>query len=90
MGLPADLLQILVCPLCRQPVQEGNDSAIGPHLRCVNPDCGLRYPVRGFPVMLIEKADRACPRCGRPREWANETLSCVGCGLAGGGKLTPG
>lgn len=89
MGLPADLLQILVCPLCRQPVEEGSDTAIGPHLRCVNPDCGLRYPVRGFPIMLIDRADRSCPRCGHSREWANNILSCASCGLTGPKKLSP-
>ena len=78
MGLPADLLQILACPLCRQPVEE---EAGGERLRCVNAkECGLRYPVReGIPVMLIEEADRACPQCGKARTWAKETLTCPGC-----------
>jgi uncharacterized protein YbaR (Trm112 family) len=96
MGLPPDLLQILVCPLCRQPVEEEaapparEGEPAGSRLRCVNPECGLRYPVLGFPVMLIERADRSCPRCGRPREWANDALSCAPCGLSVPRKLAPG
>lgn len=49
-----ELLEILACPSCRSPVKEE-----GEELRCANPGCGLRYPVRdGIPVMLIEEAKK--------------------------------
>ena len=51
--LPDDLIRILRCPKCRQPV-----AADGDRLACTNAACGLRYPVReGIPVMLIEEAE---------------------------------
>ena len=52
--LSQDLLDILACPACKQPVELDGNS-----LRCRNPDCRLRYPVRdGIPIMLIEEAAR--------------------------------
>jgi uncharacterized protein YbaR (Trm112 family) len=52
--LPPDLLAILACPQCRQPLREEAES-----LRCTNPECRLRYPVRdGIPVLLVEEAKR--------------------------------
>ena len=47
------LLELLVCPACKQPVREE-----GERLVCVQ--CGRRYPIReGIPVMLIEEAEPA-------------------------------
>ncbi|MGD2174403.1 MAG: Trm112 family protein [Candidatus Brocadiaceae bacterium] len=44
------LLEILVCPACREPVEQD-----GQELVCTG--CGRRYPVRdGIPVMLVEEA----------------------------------
>jgi len=51
--IPADLLQILVCPLTRSPLkQEGNE------LVATRPEgAGLRYPIRnGIPILLIDEA----------------------------------
>jgi len=51
--IPADLLEILVCPLTRSPLkQEGNE------LVATRPDgAGLRYPIRnGIPILLIDEA----------------------------------
>lgn len=49
-----ELLEILACPQCKQPVREE-----GERLICTNPQCGLRYPVRdGIPVMLVEEAEK--------------------------------
>ncbi len=47
-----ELLDILVCPKCRQAVRQEADA-----LACSNNDCSLRYPIRdGVPVMLIDEA----------------------------------
>ena len=43
-----ELLEILACPKCKQPVREQEDRLI-----CTNPQCGLRYPIRdGIPVTV--------------------------------------
>lgn len=52
MTIPADLLEILACPRCKQPVEpdQGHEN-----LTCRS--CRLVYPVRdGIPVMLIDEA----------------------------------
>ncbi len=44
------LLSLLVCPLCREPVRQRGG-------RLVCSECGRRYPVRdGIPVMLVGEA----------------------------------
>ncbi|MBI4335296.1 MAG: Trm112 family protein [Candidatus Omnitrophica bacterium] len=49
-----ELLAILACPSCKADVRLENDKII-----CVNPGCGLRYPIRdGIPVMLIDEAEK--------------------------------
>jgi uncharacterized protein YbaR (Trm112 family) len=76
MSLPADLVGLLICPLCRKPVREEGDT-----LHCTHEACGLRYAVKdGIPVMLIDKAERPCPGCGKTREWDGQALKCPGCG----------
>ena len=46
-----ELLEILACPLDKQPVRLEDD-------RLVCTDCGRRYPIRdGIPVMLIDEAE---------------------------------
>lgn len=49
-----DLLKILACPKCKTEVElKGN------RIVCVNPDCGLKYPIRdGIPIMLIDEAEK--------------------------------
>jgi uncharacterized protein YbaR (Trm112 family) len=52
MAIPQDLLEILVCPVCKEPVQllAGQSG-----LKC--PKCRRVYPVRDeIPVMLPEEA----------------------------------
>ena len=50
--LDPSLLEILVCPDCRQPIRQE-----GAWLVCRAPACGKRYPIRdGIPVMLVEEA----------------------------------
>ena len=54
MALNPELLDILVCPVCRGPV-ESLDNETG--LEC--PACGLVFPVRAnIPIMLQEEAVR--------------------------------
>ena len=52
MPVPKELLDILVCPMCRKPVKMTLDNA---GLKCET--CRLVYPVRDeIPVMLPEEA----------------------------------
>lgn len=57
--IDAELLSILACPACKQPVElkesAGAEGAAEQWLACVS--CGRRYPVRdGIPIMLIDEA----------------------------------
>ena len=48
--IPADLLEILACPACRQGLAVQDDT-----LQCVA--CGRIYPVRdGIPILLVDQA----------------------------------
>ena len=50
--LPQKLIDILVCPACRQPLAYREERA---DFRCAA--CGRVYPVRdGIPVLLIDQA----------------------------------
>lgn len=52
MAVSKELLDILVCPLCKTPVKLIAD---GEGLKCET--CRRVYPIRGdIPVMLIEEA----------------------------------
>lgn len=52
MTLAPQLLEILVCPKCKGPLDY---SVAGASLTCAA--CRLRYPVRdGIPIMLIDEA----------------------------------
>jgi len=52
MAISKDLLEILVCPLCKAPVELKPDSS---GLKCVQ--CKRVYPVRDdIPVMLVDEA----------------------------------
>jgi uncharacterized protein len=52
--VPQDLLDILVCPLCKQPlVLRTNDG--GESLKCG--ECRRVYPVRdNIPILLVDEA----------------------------------
>ncbi len=53
--LDKELLEILACPKCKQPVEYLPDQET---IVCTSADCGLRYPVRdGIPIMLIDEAE---------------------------------
>ncbi len=52
MAISQDLLDILVCPLCKTSLDVKND---GSGLKCVQ--CKRVYPVRDdIPVMLVDEA----------------------------------
>jgi hypothetical protein len=52
MAISKDLLEILVCPLCKTPVELLVDDN---GLRCA--PCRLVYPIRDdIPVMLVDEA----------------------------------
>jgi uncharacterized protein YbaR (Trm112 family) len=52
MALTPDLLEILVCPLCKAGLELKSDST---GLKCVK--CHRLYPIRdGIPVMLVDEA----------------------------------
>lgn len=52
MAIPKELLDILVCPICKTPVKLNADDS---GLKCET--CGRVYPVRDeIPVMLPEEA----------------------------------
>jgi len=56
MSLPADLLDILVCPQSKQPLLYFEDEGF---LFC--PASRLKYRVEdGIPVMLVEEAEEVC------------------------------
>ncbi len=56
MGLISkELLDILVCPVCKEKVEEVEGG-----LLCGR--CGRKYPVKdGIPVMLVEEAENVNP-----------------------------
>jgi uncharacterized protein len=58
MAVSKELLEILVCPLCKATVELKSDAS---GLKCVQ--CHRVYPIRDdIPVMLIEEAKIEQPR----------------------------
>lgn len=54
VSIPQELLDILVCPVCKTPVKLAPDNS---SLKCQSPACRRVYPVRDdIPVMLPEEA----------------------------------
>ncbi|MEZ5308309.1 MAG: hypothetical protein R2684_14280 [Pyrinomonadaceae bacterium] len=54
MAISPELLKILRCPECKSEVELKED---GTGIKCLNPECGLVYPVRDeIPVMLVDEA----------------------------------
>ena len=56
MAVDKELLEILACPKCKQPVElktkDGDEFLV-----CTAGDCRLAYPIRNeIPVMLIDEA----------------------------------
>ncbi|MCW5953978.1 MAG: Trm112 family protein [Propionibacteriaceae bacterium] len=58
--LPADVLEILVCPSCHTKLAWDYEAA---ELLCTSAECALAYPVRdGIPVLLVDEARRPSTR----------------------------
>lgn len=76
MGLSKDLLDILACAFCKSEVRvQGN------MILCTEEKCGLRYRIQDdIPVMLIDEAERPCPKCDKQRDWQDDVLKCPACG----------
>jgi uncharacterized protein len=54
--LPAEVLELLVCPACHSSLAWDYESA---ELVCTGSGCGLAYPVRdGIPILLVDEARR--------------------------------
>ena len=76
MAIPKDLLDIMACAFCK-----GELALEGEKLRCRNAECGLVYPVKDdIPIMLIDEAERPCPKCRAQRDWNDDVLKCPKCG----------
>ena len=76
MPISKDLLDIMACAFCKGDLKLEAD-----RLHCQNPECGLIYPVRDdIPIMLIDEADRPCPKCKARRDWEDDVLKCPKCG----------
>jgi hypothetical protein len=71
-----ELLEIMACPFCKSDIK-----LEGEKILCTNPECGCRYSIKDdIPVMLIEEAERPCPKCGTQRDWQDDILRCPKCG----------
>jgi hypothetical protein len=82
MPVPKDLLDLMCCSLCKADLRL-EQAGGAERLCCTHPDCGLVYAVEDdIPNMLIDEAQRPCPKCSKPRGWDEEssTLACAACG----------
>ena len=76
MPVPKDLLDIMACAFCKSQLR-----LEGEKLHCENRECGLVYAVKDdIPIMLIDEAERPCPKCSAPRDWTDDLLKCPKCG----------
>lgn len=76
MPIPKDLLEILACAFCKSELR-----LEGEKLYCTRPECGIIYSIQDdIPVMLIDEAERPCPKCSAQRDWKDDVLSCPRCG----------
>lgn len=58
--LPADVLEILVCPSCHTKLAWDYEAS---ELLCSSAECALAYPVRdGIPRLLVDEARRPAAR----------------------------
>ena len=77
MPIPKDLLDIMACAFCKGGLRVENDK-----LHCENAECGLIYAVKDdIPIMLIDEAERPCPKCAAVRDWNDDVLKCPKCGV---------
>lgn len=76
MPIPKEFLEILACPFCKSELSQADEK-----LLCKNAKCNVRYSIReNIPVMLIDEAERPCPKCSASRDWKEDVLSCPKCG----------
>jgi hypothetical protein len=76
MPVPKELLELMACAFCKSELSEDGD-----RLRCRNSECGLVYAVKDeIPVMLVDEAERPCPKCKATRQVTDDVLSCPQCG----------
>ena len=76
MPVPKDLLDIMACAFCKSELRQD-----GEKLHCTNPECMIVYSVKDdIPIMLIDEAERPCPKCSATREWVDDLLKCPKCG----------
>ena len=75
MPIPKDLLDIMACAFCKSELRQEDDK-----LHCSNSGCGLIYAVKDdIPIMLIDEAERPCPKCQAVRDWNDDVLKCPKC-----------
>ncbi len=54
--LPAEVLELLVCPSCHTKLALDYEAS---ELVCTGAGCGLAYPIRGgIPILLVDEARR--------------------------------
>ncbi|HOC12884.1 MAG TPA: Trm112 family protein [Propionicimonas sp.] len=54
--LPAEVLDLLVCPSCHTKLALDYEAR---ELVCTGAECGLAYPIRdGIPILLVDEARR--------------------------------
>ena len=75
MPISKDLLDIMACPFCK-----GDLRLEGEKLHCTNTECSLIFSIKDdIPVMLIDEAERPCPKCSATRDWDDDELKCPKC-----------
>jgi len=75
MAVPKDLLDLMACAFCKSALRLDGD-----RLRCEKAECGLVYFVKDdIPIMLIDEAERPCPKCAATRDWTDDVLKCPKC-----------
>ena len=76
MTISKDLLDIMACAFCKSELRLDGDK-----LHCSNKECGLVYVIKDdIPIMLIDEAERPCPKCSTTRDWNDDVLKCSKCG----------
>ena len=75
MAISKELLEILCCAFCKTDLR-----LEGERLHCTNTECGLVYAIEDdIPNMLIDEAQRPCPKCQKQRDWDDDVLRCPAC-----------
>ena len=75
MAISKDLLDIMACSFCK-----GELRLEAEKLYCTNGECGIVYSIKDdIPVMLIDEAERPCPKCQTARDWKDDELKCPKC-----------